>query len=70
MTNTQMFDKKMREAGFTYNSLARRMGVTNTTIRAKAQNFGQSGPFTVSEMYYIKTLFGLTEEESRKMFGR
>ena len=55
-TNTPMFDKKMHEACFTYNSLARRMGVTNTTIRSKAQNRGTSAPFTVAEILHQESV--------------
>jgi len=69
MTNTKMFNDYMRAAGFSYSSLARRMGITDATLRGKVANHANYSSFTVSERFFIRTLFDLTKEEEKKIFG-
>ena len=65
MIDTQKLQGKMREHGYTINTLAKEMGISNTGLFNKIHNIQE---FVVSEIQLISKLLHLTKAEIHAIF--
>ena len=65
LIDTQKLQGKMREHGYTINSLAKKLGISNTSLFNKIHNIQE---FVVSEMQMIANLLHLTKSEIQAIF--
>ena len=65
LIDTQKLQGKMRENGYTINSLAKKLGISNTSLFNKIHNIQE---FVVSEMQMIANLLHLTKSEIQAIF--
>ncbi len=65
MIRTDLLQGKMREKGFTIDSLAKEVGKSRTTLFNKIHNKAE---FLVSEVQTIKQVLSLDENEATAIF--
>ena len=65
LIDTQKLQGKMREHGYTINTLAKEMGISNTGLFNKIHNIQE---FVVSEIQLISKLLHLTKAEIHAIF--
>ena len=65
MTATNVLQGKMREKGFTLNSLSKAIGISRTALFNKIHN---KMDFLVSEVQITSQILGLTDEDVQLIF--
>jgi len=65
MTNTVELKKAIRESGIKLNYLAKKMGITRTSLSMKINN---TSSFKAGEMYLLSEIIGLSDTQAKPIF--
>jgi len=65
MTNTVELKKAIRESGIKLNYLAKKMGITRTSLSMKINN---TSAFKAGEMYLLSEIIGLSDTQAKPIF--